>query len=71
VPSGALDDTLVILMGDHGYRFGSFPKTKQGNIENNMPGVVIIPPANLVRFLFLILHVLVQSPARDSSQLKA
>jgi hypothetical protein len=45
--AGALNDTFLVLMGDHGYRFGSFPNTEQGTIENNMPGLVIVPPAGL------------------------
>ena len=42
----ALDDTFFILMGDHGYRQGSFARLEQGIIENNMPGIIIIPPKN-------------------------
>ena len=45
--SGALEDTFFFLMGDHGYRFGAFSKTIQGNIENNMPLLMVIPPTSL------------------------
>ena len=45
----ALDDTFFLLMGDHGYRQGSFAATKQGVIENNMPALIIIPPANFAK----------------------
>ena len=45
--NGALDTTFFILMGDHGFRMGSpFSRTTQGRVENNMPMMVIIPPAN-------------------------
>ena len=40
----ALDNTFLILMGDHGYRTKGFASLPQGNIENNMPVLLIIPP---------------------------
>ena len=45
--AGALNNTFFMLLGDHGFRFGSFVETEQGNIEDNMPGMVIIPPVGL------------------------
>jgi hypothetical protein len=47
--TGALKDTFFLLMGDHGYRQGKFAATTQGKIENNMPGLIIIPPVNFAR----------------------
>ena len=46
---GALEETFFLLMGDHGFRQGRFPSTNQGTIENNMPGLIIIPPANFAK----------------------
>ena len=44
----ALNSTLFILMGDHGFRTNPrFGLTPQGRTENNMPGVVVVPPAAL------------------------
>lgn len=44
----ALNSTLFILMGDHGFRTNPrFGLTPQGKTENNMPGVVVVPPAAL------------------------
>ena len=43
----ALKDTFFVFMGDHGFRFAPFSKTKQGNTENNMPALVVIPPKSL------------------------
>ena len=39
-----LDETFFLIMGDHGYRGTTFSNLKQGMIENNMPGLIIIPP---------------------------
>ena len=49
IDSRALEDTFFILMGDHGYRFGEFSKTIQGNIENNMPLLLVVPPTSLAK----------------------
>jgi hypothetical protein len=53
VSAGALNETFLILMGDHGFRDTYMPtgfaKTEQGIIENNMPGLVVLPPASLAR----------------------
>ena len=43
----ALEDTFLLLMGDHGYRTQGFANLPQGEIENNMPGLLIIPPKDL------------------------
>jgi hypothetical protein len=52
-PTAALNNTFLLLMGDHGYRDTYRPtgvaKTEQGNIENNMPGLMVLPPAGLAR----------------------
>ena len=34
---GHLDNTVLILMSDHGIRYGSFRKTEQGKLEERMP----------------------------------
>ena len=34
---GHLENTVLILMSDHGVRFGSFRKTEQGKLEERMP----------------------------------
>ena len=49
--AGALNTTFFLLMGDHGFRMGEtkFQSTEQGIIENNMPGLVVIPPTTFVR----------------------
>jgi len=48
--AGALNTTFFLLMGDHGFRMGEskFQSTEQGIIENNMPGLVVIPPTTFV-----------------------
>ena len=45
--SGALRDTFFLVLGDHGPQFGAFPATVQGNIENNMPGFLLVPPTSM------------------------
>ena len=47
VQEKALEDTFVLLMGDHGYRMQGFTNLEQGKIENNMPGLIVIPPRDL------------------------
>ena len=42
-----LDDTIVILMGDHGNRFGDVLQTKIGQIESRMPLFGISLPKSL------------------------
>ena len=42
---GHLDNTLVILMGDHGARFSQFRAVQQGKLEERMPMMSIrLPP---------------------------
>ena len=45
--SGALRDTFFLVLGDHGPRFEPFSATVQGNIENNMPGFLLVPPTSM------------------------
>jgi membrane-anchored protein YejM (alkaline phosphatase superfamily) len=42
--SGAMDNTLVLLFGDHGNRFDSFRKTVIGRVEERMPFLAIHVP---------------------------
>ncbi|KAF8764922.1 hypothetical protein HNY73_022949 [Argiope bruennichi] len=43
--SGALNKTIVIVMGDHGMRWGSIRKTYIGRLEERLPMLVIaLPP---------------------------
>lgn len=42
--SGALDNLFLILMSDHGIRWGSFRSTYQGMMEERQPFVFFIPP---------------------------
>ena len=46
---GALNDTFFLLMADHGFQRGDnpFTLTPQGKVENNMPALVVLPPASL------------------------
>ena len=42
---GHLDNTLVILMGDHGARFSNFRAVEQGKLEERMPMMSVrLPP---------------------------
>ena len=42
--NGFLDNSILILMGDHGARFGDFRNTYQGHMEENMPALYISLP---------------------------
>ncbi|XP_068150557.1 uncharacterized protein [Drosophila tropicalis] len=42
--SGVLNKTLVLLMSDHGLRWGSFRKTYQGMMEERQPLLTILYP---------------------------
>lgn len=42
--SGALDNSFLILMSDHGIRWGSFRNTYQGMMEERQPFVFFVPP---------------------------
>ncbi|EDO44909.1 predicted protein, partial [Nematostella vectensis] len=39
-----LDETIVIIFGDHGHRFGPFRKTLQGKLEERLPHMSITFP---------------------------
>lgn len=43
--SGLLNQTLVLLMSDHGMRWGSFRKTYQGMMEERQPLLSVLYPA--------------------------
>ncbi|KAH8403376.1 hypothetical protein KR222_011514 [Zaprionus bogoriensis] len=43
--SGLLNRTLVLLMADHGMRWGSFRKTYQGMMEERQPLLIALYPA--------------------------
>jgi membrane-anchored protein YejM (alkaline phosphatase superfamily) len=47
---GAFDNTLVMILGDHGNLFDHFRKTTLGRIEANMPLLGIILPKSLKHF---------------------
>ncbi|KAK0097830.1 hypothetical protein PV326_013414 [Microctonus aethiopoides] len=42
--TGLLDNTALIMMSDHGIRWGEFRQTYQGRIEESLPFVFIILP---------------------------
>lgn len=42
--SGALNNTFLILMSDHGIRWGSFRNTYQGMMEERQPFLFLVPP---------------------------
>ena len=43
--SGALNDTFLVILGDHGFwLWSTFYWTPQGRVENNMPMTVVLPP---------------------------
>lgn len=42
--SGSLDNLFLILMSDHGIRWGSFRSTYQGMMEERQPFVFFVPP---------------------------
>lgn len=43
---GALDNTFLLVMSDHGLRFGSYRNTYQGMMEERQPFLYLIPPTN-------------------------
>ena len=47
--AGYLENTFFFLMGDHGFRATKLITTPVGGIENNMPGLIMIPPLGLLR----------------------
>ena len=43
--SGALNDTFLVILGDHGFwLWSTFYWTPQGRVENNMPMTMVLPP---------------------------
>ncbi|KAL3278183.1 hypothetical protein HHI36_013522 [Cryptolaemus montrouzieri] len=46
---GFFENTVTIVMSDHGIRFGSFRETYQGRVEERLPFLFIRLPANFVR----------------------
>ncbi|XP_063529368.1 uncharacterized protein LOC134740717 [Cydia strobilella] len=41
-----LDDTVIIMLSDHGIRWGNFRLTKQGRLEERLPFVhILLPPS--------------------------
>lgn len=41
---GYLNDTFLIVMGDHGLRFGKIRQTQPGKLEERLPFLALIPP---------------------------
>lgn len=80
--SGALDNLFLVLMSDHGIRWGSFRSTYQGMMEERQPFLFFIPPKrfaerypeamrNLVRNRRrLITHFDLYETLRDLADLK-
>lgn len=48
--SGALNNTLFLVMGDHGNRFDSIRNTVIGRIEERMPYLAVVVPKALEHF---------------------
>lgn len=44
-----LDNTLLILMGDHGHRFHSIRHTTNGKLEQKLPALSILLPRKLTK----------------------
>lgn len=60
--SGYLNNTIIILMSDHGIRWGKFRNTKQGRIEERLPFVFILfPPSFRENYKFAHNNVKVNS----------
>ncbi|GBP62181.1 hypothetical protein EVAR_42498_1 [Eumeta japonica] len=45
--TGYLDQTVVILLSDHGIRWGDIRSTKQGRLEERLPFVFVLLPPSL------------------------
>ncbi|EYB84590.1 hypothetical protein Y032_0314g2247 [Ancylostoma ceylanicum] len=50
--SGELDDTVVILMADHGHRFSVLRQTHQGQLEERLPFFSISLPAKFINTIY-------------------
>ena len=46
---GSLNNTFFFLLGDHGFRGERLLTTPVGATENNMPGLIVIPPLILLK----------------------
>ncbi|XP_034837571.1 uncharacterized protein [Maniola hyperantus] len=47
--AGYLEDTMLIVMGDHGPRFGPIRATRQGKLDERLPFMSIVLPEKLKR----------------------
>jgi len=60
--SGDLETSVLIVLSDHGFRFGSFPQTDLGRMENNLPFLFIAFPTWFhKRFPSLVANVVTNS----------
>jgi hypothetical protein len=51
IEKGYLNNTVLILMGDHGYRFGKYRETRIGYYEDRLPNMwITLPPVIQKRF---------------------
>jgi arylsulfatase A-like enzyme len=48
--TGALDNTVLLMMGDHGNRFDPIRKTVIGRVEERMPFLAVSLPKKLEHF---------------------
>ena len=57
---GHLDNTLLLVMGDHGARFSTARKTLQGKLEERLPMMSLTFPDKIkVRISCIVLHVMI------------
>jgi membrane-anchored protein YejM (alkaline phosphatase superfamily) len=51
IDKGYMDNTILIFMGDHGYRFGKFRESLLGYFEDKLPNMwITLPPRVQKRF---------------------
>jgi arylsulfatase A-like enzyme len=49
--NGHLNNTALFILGDHGTRFGTIIRTKQGKLENRLPALyIVLPPWFKVKY---------------------
>ncbi|KAI1709196.1 hypothetical protein Ddc_13969 [Ditylenchus destructor] len=68
--SGAFDNTMVVVMADHGHRFASLRETHQGQLEERLPFFSVFLPSNVrsnPRFKSAIENIRLNSRDRLSS----